>query len=105
MSSTQSSGTHGSSQTYFFAPNINATGPSGTGNWMVATVIDDNDLMFGGKSLSAWYEEDRCRQGASTKVDQERRGRSRERHNVGLHNHHHHLHHHQHGHGGKDGKP
>ncbi|KAG6007600.1 hypothetical protein E4U21_005798 [Claviceps maximensis] len=30
-------------------------------NWMQPIDIDDEDLMFGGKSLSAWYEEDRRR--------------------------------------------
>lgn len=103
MSSAQSSGNHGVTQAYFVASNINATGSAGTGNWMVATVIDDNDLMFGGKSLSAWYEEDRCRQGESGKVEQERRGRSRERHRVVScegQRHHQHRHHH-HGHGDK----
>lgn len=63
-------------------PNVDATGSSGTEHWMVATVIDDNDLMFGGKSLSAWYEEDKRQQFASSKVEQERRGRSRERHSA-----------------------
>jgi hypothetical protein len=30
-------------------------------SWMAATIIEDDDLMFGGKSLSTWYEEDRRR--------------------------------------------
>ncbi|TLS23363.1 uncharacterized protein PpBr36_06191 [Pyricularia pennisetigena] len=29
--------------------------------WLMATPIDDDDLTFGGKPLSAWYEEDRRR--------------------------------------------
>lgn len=29
--------------------------------WLMATPIDDDDLTFGGKSLSTWYEEDRRR--------------------------------------------
>jgi len=75
----------------------NATNQSGTGHWMVATVIDDSDLMFCGKSLSAWYEEDRSQHGATgngaSKVEQESRGRSRERQGGSRqhrHNHHHH---------------
>ncbi|CAK7202883.1 hypothetical protein SEUCBS139899_005610 [Sporothrix eucalyptigena] len=27
--------------------------------WMAFTIIEDDDLMFGGKPLSTWYEEDR----------------------------------------------
>ncbi|KAL2177335.1 uncharacterized protein P884DRAFT_277591 [Thermothelomyces heterothallicus CBS 202.75] len=46
--------------------------------WMVATVINDDDLMFGGKPLCAWYEEDRRRFGCAT-VEEETRGRPRER--------------------------
>ena len=48
--------------------------------WMMATVIDieDDDLMFGGKPLCAWYEEDRRR--LSSCIDEEEtRGRQRER--------------------------
>lgn len=42
--------------------------------WMEPIIIDDDDLMFGGKSLSAWYEEER-----KTLFDpeEERRGRQR----------------------------
>lgn len=29
--------------------------------WLMATPIDDDDLTFGGKPLSTWYEEDRRR--------------------------------------------
>jgi hypothetical protein len=43
--------------------------------WMVPTAIDDGDLTFGGKSLSAWYEEERGL--ASMACEEERRGRQR----------------------------
>ena len=50
---------------------------SGPYSWMVSTVIEDDDLMFGGKPLCAWHEEDRRMMGL---VDEEEtRGRSRER--------------------------
>lgn len=29
--------------------------------WMMVIVIEDDDLMFGGKFFSVWYEEDCCR--------------------------------------------
>ena len=37
--------------------------------------IDDDDIMWGGKSLSAWYEEERER--VSGCSEEERRGRQR----------------------------
>ncbi|OTA94254.1 hypothetical protein M434DRAFT_71632 [Hypoxylon sp. CO27-5] len=43
--------------------------------WMEPIVIDDEDLMFGGKSLSAWYEEER--KSTSFPAEEERRGRQR----------------------------
>ncbi|KAI1407328.1 hypothetical protein F5Y13DRAFT_132123 [Hypoxylon sp. FL1857] len=43
--------------------------------WMEPIVIDDEDLMFGGKSLSAWYEEER--KTVSFPAEEERRGRQR----------------------------
>ncbi|KAK4132165.1 hypothetical protein BT67DRAFT_386290 [Trichocladium antarcticum] len=47
-------------------------------SWMAITVIEDDDLMFGGKPLCTWYEEDRRR--LSTSIDEEEtRGRQRER--------------------------
>ncbi|KAH6845763.1 hypothetical protein B0I37DRAFT_191758 [Chaetomium sp. MPI-CAGE-AT-0009] len=47
--------------------------------WLMATtVIDDDDLMFGGKPLCAWYEEDR-RMLSLAMDDEETRGRPRER--------------------------
>jgi hypothetical protein len=101
MSSAQSSSSRGPSQAYYTMPDLHTSTPSDAGTWTAVTVIDDNDLMFGGKSLSAWYEEDRSQQGASSdvKVDHERRGRSRERHRSHHHHHHHHNHHNQ-GHNG-----
>ncbi|KAL7954123.1 hypothetical protein V8C34DRAFT_308606 [Trichoderma compactum] len=51
-------------------------------------IIEDEDLMFGGKPLSAWYEEDRSRITSSNSSDdgnqspyeeEERRGRERTR--------------------------
>lgn len=72
--------------------------------WMMATVIEDDDLMFGGKPLCAWYEEDRRRL-SSCIEEEEMRGRQRERarsdshhHHKGHHQHHHHHHQHQHPH-------
>ncbi|KAI1087906.1 hypothetical protein F5B19DRAFT_473691 [Rostrohypoxylon terebratum] len=44
--------------------------------WLEPIVIDDDDLMFGGKSLSAWYEEGR--QSVSfPAAEEEQRGRQR----------------------------
>jgi len=62
--------------------------------WMVVTVIEDNDLMFGGKPLYAWYEEDRRRLSSSMDKEEETRGRQRER--VRVDNHHQQKAHHQH---------
>ena len=75
--------------------------------WMVATVIDDDDLMFGGKPLCAWYEEDRRMLGCATIDEEETRGRQRERPRVDAHyqkprqqqqRQHQHQHQHQHDH-------
>ena len=40
--------------------------------WMMPTIIEDDELTFGGKSLSAWYEEDRRQLN-----EEEQRGRTR----------------------------
>lgn len=71
---------------YLLVPNFHVTDPSvcemGLGDhpWMVATVIEDDDLMFGGKPLSTWYEEERRRQSmGSSDEEEERRGRTRDR--------------------------
>lgn len=51
--------------------------------WQYATVIDDVDITFGGKPLSALYEEDRMRlssaSNASSDDEEEHRGRQRVR--------------------------
>ncbi|TLD16044.1 uncharacterized protein PgNI_01026 [Pyricularia grisea] len=56
--------------------------------WLMATPIDDDDLTFGGKPLSAWYEEDRrrfslgedsARTIESDEDEEEERGRQRVR--------------------------
>lgn len=46
--------------------------------WVQPTIIEDDDLMFGGKSLSTWYEEERSRL-SSGSDGEERRGRERVR--------------------------
>lgn len=43
--------------------------------WIEPISIDDDDIMWGGKSLSAWYEEERRRVRACS--GEERRGRQR----------------------------
>jgi hypothetical protein len=56
--------------------------------WMMATIIDDDDLMFGGKPLCAWYEEDRRMLSSAMDVDDEEpRGRPRERSRGSSHHH------------------
>ncbi|KAI0018265.1 hypothetical protein F4780DRAFT_752028 [Xylariomycetidae sp. FL0641] len=98
---------------YYYLPDTDASEQElelqGYGGWMEPIVIDDDDLMFGGKSLSAWYEEER--QALSYPVEEERRGRQRVRqqythstHSHKSHHHHHqhhphHPHHHSHHHG------
>ncbi|PKS13109.1 hypothetical protein jhhlp_000451 [Lomentospora prolificans] len=47
--------------------------------WIEPISIDDDDLMFGGKSLSTWYEEDRSRLSGVYSDEEERRGRQRHR--------------------------
>ncbi|KAL2752449.1 hypothetical protein ACRALDRAFT_2029685 [Sodiomyces alcalophilus JCM 7366] len=58
--------------------------------WIEATEIDDDDLQFGGKSLSEWYEEERKRlsNGSSSSDEEERRGRQRVRKHYSSHHHH-----------------
>ncbi len=50
------------------------------------TEIDDEDLQFGGKSLSEWYEEERRRlsHGSSSSDEESRRGRQRVSRNTSL---------------------
>ena len=51
--------------------------------WVQPTIIEDDDLQFGGKALSEWYEEDRSRMSSAGGSDdghcEERRGRERTR--------------------------
>ncbi|KAL8288453.1 hypothetical protein RB597_000523 [Gaeumannomyces tritici] len=53
--------------------------------WLMATPIDDDDLTFGGKSLSTWYEEDRRRfslgdeSSRTMESDEEEESRGRQR--------------------------
>ncbi|CAH0048459.1 unnamed protein product [Clonostachys solani] len=69
---------------YYLVPNLQALDPSATEldasstTWVQPTIIEDDDLTFGGKSLSAWYEEDRRRFSHSDE-EEERRGRERVR--------------------------
>jgi hypothetical protein len=86
MASTSSSAssTSEASGTYYYVPNLQALDPSAREvdasaySWVQPTAIDDDDLTFGGKSLSTWYEEERRRQSTG---EEERRGRERVRRN------------------------
>jgi hypothetical protein len=69
--------------------------------WMEPIVIED-DLMFGGKSLSTWYEEER--RSLHAPAEEERRGRQRVRQQYSHPHHHHHHHHHHHGKSSKSSK-
>lgn len=104
----------GSEQPYYFIPNMQSFDPSREAEWqsqpwMMATIIEDDDLTFGGKSLSTWYEEDRrrCSLGdddgengrpAEFVEEEERRGRQRDRPRYEKASHSHHKHHHHHHH-------
>lgn len=84
-----------SEATYYLVPNLRALDPSASEvdldahAWIQPTVIEDEDLTFGGKSLSAWYEEERRRLSSGSSDDghgidqhahgEERRGRERTR--------------------------
>ncbi|KAL2150403.1 hypothetical protein VTH82DRAFT_6966 [Thermothelomyces myriococcoides] len=70
---------------YIPDPSVDEIDLSINPSWMVATVIDDDDLMFGGKPLCAWYEEDRRRFGCATFDEEETRGRPRERVRIDAH--------------------
>lgn len=55
-------------QHYYLFPNMQTLDPAREMElqlqaqpWMMATMIEDDDLTFGGKPLSTWYEEDRRR--------------------------------------------
>ncbi|KAG5922962.1 hypothetical protein E4U42_005078 [Claviceps africana] len=86
-----------SEATYYLVPNLRALDPSArevdlnSYSWVQPIDIDDEDLMFGGKSLSAWYEEDRRRLSSGGSDDgchqghheEKPRGRERERRHHG----------------------
>lgn len=56
------------------APYMVAEGGSQAYGWVESISIEDEDLMFGGKSLSAWHEEDRQK---VSFPEEEKRGRQR----------------------------
>ncbi|KAK3496026.1 hypothetical protein B0T13DRAFT_448457 [Neurospora crassa] len=102
MSSPQGSPQGPVGQSYMLVPNLHVPDPTvdeieldNTNAWMVATVIEDDDLMFGGKPLSAWYEEDRRRLSSSNEDEEEIRGRQRDP-VVRFDAHHQHQHQHTH---------
>jgi hypothetical protein len=86
-------------QPYTIVPDIQVPDPTADEidlagqSWVMATVIEDDDLMFGGKPLCDWYEEDR-RALSSCIDEQQTRGRTRER--AHIESHHHDKPHHQH---------
>ncbi|KAK3937372.1 hypothetical protein QBC46DRAFT_229254, partial [Diplogelasinospora grovesii] len=92
MSSPQTSPAGRTVQPYMLVPNLHVPDPTlreidlGNHPWMMATVIEDDDLMFGGKPLSAWYEEERRAQSIASE-EEERRGRPRERVRSDIHHH------------------
>ncbi|GKU04982.1 hypothetical protein FLAG1_07777 [Fusarium langsethiae] len=83
--------THSTETYYYYVPNLQALDPTAREvdpayAWVQPTIIEDEDLTFGGKSLSAWYEEDRRRHSSgssssSSSDEEERRGRERVRRN------------------------
>ncbi|KAM3524200.1 hypothetical protein NHJ13051_004664 [Beauveria bassiana] len=98
--SAEAAATATATTTYYMVPNLRAIDPSArevdlsAHAWVRPIVIEDEDLMFGGKSLSTLYEEERRRQsargggsiagGSSSSSDEEnheeeRRGRERVR--------------------------
>ncbi|KAI0171730.1 hypothetical protein GGR52DRAFT_572894 [Hypoxylon sp. FL1284] len=86
---------HGEDALHYYLPDSNARETElQKQGWSEPIVIDDDDLMFGGKSLSAWYEEER--KTVSFPVEEERRGRQRVRQHHSHSHHHHHHHHHRH---------
>ncbi|KAI0397189.1 hypothetical protein F5Y17DRAFT_13481 [Xylariaceae sp. FL0594] len=87
---------------YYFLPDVDMSSEEASLAWMEPIVINDEDLTWGGKSLSAWYEEER--QSADFVMEEEQeehRGRQRirqhhphQRHQHHQNHHHHHPHHH-----------
>ncbi|KAI1733918.1 hypothetical protein F4680DRAFT_368158 [Xylaria scruposa] len=103
VSSTASSRPPSEDAQYYYLPEVDVNSSDGQHGgyghaWMEPIVIDDEDLMFGGKSLSAWYEEERQSLNYPIEEEQEeRRGRQRIRQQHHYHHHHqHHEHHHHH---------
>ncbi|KAI1750386.1 hypothetical protein F4782DRAFT_249574 [Xylaria castorea] len=103
VTSTASSRPPSEDAQYYYLPDVDVDlsdgqhGGHGGHAWMEPIVIDDEDLMFGGKSLSAWYEEER--QSLSYPIEEEQeehRGRQRIRQQHHQHHHQHHEHHHHH---------
>lgn len=84
MSKSSTSSGHHAEMTYYIAPNLDTLDTSacemdaGAHNWVQPIIIEDDDLTFGGKSLSAWYEEDRRRLSHSD-GEEAQRGRERVR--------------------------
>ncbi|KAI0131512.1 hypothetical protein F4814DRAFT_171490 [Daldinia grandis] len=76
VTTTTTSHHHGDENLHYYLPDTNARETElQKQGWMEPIVIDDEDLMFSGKSLSAWYEEERKSVGGP--VEEERRGRQR----------------------------
>lgn len=75
-------------QYYYVVPNASAMDPNArefdlaSQGWIQATIIEDDDLMFGGKSLSTWYEEERRRLSNGSSDEEEHRGRQRVSYNA-----------------------
>ncbi|KAI1497894.1 hypothetical protein F5X99DRAFT_345390 [Biscogniauxia marginata] len=77
---------------YYYLPNMGSPEADLQGyGWMEPTVIDDEDLTFGGKSLSAWYEEERQTYDLPAEEEQRGRQRVRQHHHSHSNNHHHHC--------------
>lgn len=64
-----------------YRPHPHGRYPTDSNCLIQVTEIDDDDLQFGGKSLSEWYEEERRRLslGSSSSDEEDRRGRPRVR--------------------------
>jgi hypothetical protein len=78
---------------YYYLPDVDVPSQEASHAWMEPIVINDEDLTWGGKSLSTWYEEERQSLGYTMEEEhEERRGRQRIRQH---HPHHHHHHHHE----------
>ncbi|KAI0145261.1 hypothetical protein GGR57DRAFT_507036 [Xylariaceae sp. FL1272] len=108
VTTTTPSHPHTDETQYYYLPGVDVSEEElQCHGWMEPIVIDDDDLMFGGKSLSTWYEEERESQSLGFPLEEEHRGRQRERqhysppphpHHDEDHHHHHHNHHQHHHH-------